>query len=61
MLKSVAMLLLALFIAAGGVLLARYAEADDAPGGVVIAMLMILGAAVLGVVAVQRIAQSRRH
>lgn len=32
-----------------GVLLARYAEADDAPGGVVIAMILILGSLALGI------------
>lgn len=31
-----------------GALLGRYAEADDAPGGVVIAMILILGSVGLG-------------
>jgi hypothetical protein len=61
MLKSIAILLLALVIAFGGVLLARYAEADDAPGGVFIAVLIILGAVGLGVFAVHRITSSRRQ
>jgi hypothetical protein len=49
MFRTIAMLLLALVIAYGGVALARYAEADDAPGGVVLGGLMVLGAAALGV------------
>ncbi len=32
-----------------GVSLIRYSEADDAPGGVVIGMLLMLGAIALGV------------
>ncbi len=32
-----------------GVRLARYAEADDAPGGVVIAMALIAGSVALGI------------
>ena len=52
--KTIATLLLALTIAAGGVLLARYAEADDAPGGVVIGGALVLGAVALGARAVLR-------
>lgn len=40
------------FVAIGvalGVALIRYSEADDAPGGVVIGMLLIAGAVALGV------------
>jgi hypothetical protein len=48
MTKTVAMLLIALVIAASGVALARYAEADDAPGGVVIGWVLVLGAVALG-------------
>lgn len=48
MTKTIAMLLFALVIAAGGVLLARYAEADDAPGGVVIGWALVMGALALG-------------
>lgn len=48
MTKTIAMLLIALVIAAGGVLLARYAEADDAPGGVVIGWVLVMGAVALG-------------
>ena len=40
--------------AAIGIPLARYAEADDAPGGVVIAALIMVGAAVLAVWIVNR-------
>jgi hypothetical protein len=54
MMKTIAMLLLALTIAAGGVLLARYAEADDAPGGVVIGWVLVLAAVGLGARAVLR-------
>jgi hypothetical protein len=48
MMKTIAMLLIALVIAACGVLLARYAEADDAPGGVVIGWVLVMGAVALG-------------
>lgn len=47
MFRTIVMLLLALAIAYGGVALAHYAEADDAPGGVVLGGLMVLGAAAL--------------
>jgi hypothetical protein len=47
MFRTLIMLLLALAIAYGGVALARYAEADDAPGGVVVGALMVLGAVAL--------------
>ena len=50
---SATRLVLALvFVAIGvalGVALIRYSEADDAPGGVVIGLLLILGAVALGV------------
>ena len=52
--KIIATLLAALTIAAGGVLLAGYAEADDAPGGVVIGWVLVLGAAGLGATTVLR-------
>jgi hypothetical protein len=52
--KTTAMLLIALVMAASGVALARYAEADDAPGGVVIGWVLIAGAVALGVRAFQR-------
>lgn len=47
--KKVAMVVLALLIAVGGVLLAWYAEADDAPAGVVIGWGLVAGAFALGV------------
>jgi ABC-type dipeptide/oligopeptide/nickel transport system permease subunit len=46
MTQSIPRILLALIIAAGGlylgVALARFSEADDAPGGVLIAIVLIL-------------------
>jgi hypothetical protein len=48
MIRTIATLLLALVIAAGGVLLSRYAEADDSPGGVVIGWALVLAGVVLG-------------
>jgi hypothetical protein len=48
MIRTIAMLLIALVIAASGMGLARYAEADDAPGGVVIGWVLVLGAVALG-------------
>jgi len=45
---------IAVAIAALGVALAVYAEADDAPGGVLIGMLMVAGAFALGFRAVRR-------
>jgi hypothetical protein len=45
------MLLIALVIAASGVALARYAEADDSPGGVVIGCVLVMGGLVMAVVA----------
>jgi len=47
--KRIAMLVAAVVIIGAGIALARYSEADDAPGGVVIAAVMILGAVALGV------------
>jgi hypothetical protein len=47
--KRVAMLLAAVVIIGAAIALGRYSEADDAPGGVVIAAVMILGAAALAV------------
>jgi hypothetical protein len=52
MIKTIVMLFIALAVAASGVALSRYAEADDSPGGVVIGWLLILGAVVFGVRAV---------
>ena len=47
--KRIAMLLVAVVIFGAAIALGRYAEADDAPGGVVIAAVMIIGAIALGV------------
>lgn len=41
-------MLTALAIALGGVALASYAEGDDAPGGVVIGWVLVIGAVALG-------------
>ena len=46
--RTIAMLLIALVIGAGGVALARYAEADDSPGGIVAGWALVLGAVALG-------------
>ena len=54
MIKTSAMLLIALVIAASGVALARYAEADDSPGGVVIGGVLVMGAVALGASALLR-------
>ena len=47
--KRIVMLLAAVVIIGAAIALGRYAEADDAPGGVLIAAVMIIGALVLGV------------
>jgi hypothetical protein len=47
--KRVVMLLAAVVIIGAAIALGRYSEADDAPGGVVIAAVMIIGGAALGV------------
>jgi hypothetical protein len=52
--KTFLMLLTALGIAAGGVALARYADADDSPGGMVIGWVLVIGAVALGVRALQQ-------
>jgi hypothetical protein len=60
--KRIVMLLIAIALAAGGVALARYAEADDAPGGVVIGWVLVVGAVALGVKALlQRKGYAPRH
>jgi hypothetical protein len=46
--KKIALLLAAVALAALGIALARYAEADDAPGGVVIGWLLVVGAIAVG-------------
>ena len=45
-------LLVAVLVAALGVAVAIYAGQDDAPGGVLIGMLLIVGAVALGVRAI---------
>src|SRR5688572_2028290 len=47
--KRIAMLLAAVIVIGAAIALGRYSEADDAPGGVVIAAVMIIGAVALGV------------
>jgi hypothetical protein len=54
LMKTIVMLLIGLALAVGGVALARYAEADDAPGGVVIGWVLVIGAVALGVRALQQ-------
>ena len=54
MIKTTAMLLIALVIAYSGITLARYAEADDAPGGVVMGWVLVVSAVALGARAVLR-------
>ena len=54
MAKTIALLLVALVIAFGGVLLVRYSEADDAPGGVVIGAVIVLSAVALAVRSLMR-------
>lgn len=51
--KSITFFLVAIALAVGGVALARYAEADDAPGGVVMGWLLVGSAVVLGVKGLQ--------
>ena len=52
--RTIVILLIALVIAAGGAALARYAEADDSPGGVVVGWALVLGAVALGARALLR-------
>jgi hypothetical protein len=47
--KKITILIIAVVIAVLGVKLSRYAEADDAPGGVVVGWLLVAGGVVLGV------------
>jgi hypothetical protein len=51
--KKIAILIIAVVIAGLGVKLSRYAEADDAPGGVVMGWVMVIGAVGLGVKGLQ--------
>jgi hypothetical protein len=52
--KTIAIVLVAIVVAFLGFRLAQYSEADDAPGGVVIAGVMMLGAVVLVVKTLRR-------
>jgi hypothetical protein len=61
MVKTIAFLITAIALAVSGVKLAQYAEADDAPGGVVVGWVLVIGALVLGVKVLQRISASRRR
>ena len=54
MIKTIAMLLLAFVVAYGGVTLSRFADADDAPGGMVVGWLIVLVAVVIGAKAIVR-------
>ena len=49
MVKTIGIVLVALVMAYGGVTLARFADDDDAPGGVVVGWVIVLGAVALGV------------
>jgi hypothetical protein len=60
MIRKTVVLLLALSMAAGGIFLASYAGADDAPGGVLLGIVVVIGAGALGVLGVQRIDAGRR-
>lgn len=46
--------IIALALATIGIALAIYAEADDAPGGVLMGMLVVIGAVVIAVKAAMR-------
>jgi len=52
--SAIASVISALALAASGVALAVYAEADDAPGGVVMGWLLVIGAVVIAVRAARR-------
>jgi len=52
--KTIAMLLIALVVAYGGVTLSRFADADDSPGGMVVGWLIVLVAVVIGAKAIVR-------
>lgn len=52
--KTIFMFVCAIALAIAGVILARYAEADDAPGGVVLGGALVVGALAVGVKAVRQ-------
>ena len=51
MIRTIAMLLVAVVIAVSGVKLARYADADDSPGGMVVGGMIVMGAMALALAA----------
>ena len=61
MIKAIAILLIAIVIGVSGVKLARYAEVDDSPGGVVIGWVMVIGAVGLGLMGLQRLSASKNQ
>ena len=58
MIKAIAILLIAIAI---GVKLARYAEADDSPGGVVIGWVMVIGAVGLGLMGLKSMSGTKNQ
>ena len=52
--SAIVSFIIALALAAMGIALAVYAEADDSPGGVLIGMLLVAGAAVIVVKVARR-------
>ena len=52
--KRIALMLVAVNMAYGGVALVRYADVDDSPGGMVIGSVIVLAAVALGARAVIR-------
>lgn len=59
MMKKIAVLLVALTMAAGGCFLALYAAADDAPGAVLMGIVVVAGAVWFGVMGLQRTAANQ--
>ena len=51
MVRTITMLLIAVAIAVAGVKLARYADADDSPGGMVIGGVIVMAAVALALAA----------
>ena len=60
MIKTLAMLVVALVIAYSGVALSRYADADDSPGGVVVGWVLVMVAVALGAKALLRAVRQDR-
>jgi hypothetical protein len=61
MITKIALLVIAIVTAAGGIFLAMYANADDAPGGVLMGMVVVISAVILSMVALKRPGGSRQH